>query len=194
MGLNNAIPYDADIALLADGSADRQGKKSIWIPASAMVPATTNGAAPGQIETATNKHNVETLDFDTTTQEHACFSVMLPKSWNEGTVTAQVAWSSTGAVSTGVTWSIQGVAVADSDAIDVAYGTAVDIEDDAQGVAGDVYLTAESGAITIAGAGENELVMFRIFRDVADDNDDMVQDAQLIGVKLFITTNAANDE
>ena len=34
---------------------------------------------------------------------------------------------------------------------------------------------------------------FKIARDVSDANDDMAEDARLIGIKLFYTTNAAND-
>lgn len=193
MGLK-AVATPGNVADTNDGVIETAGKKSIWIPASAMTPSTTNGAAAGQIETTTNKQNIEVLDFDATTQEHACFSVALPKSWNEGTVTYKVFWTSDGAVTTGVTWSLQGISYADSDAPDAAYGTAVDVEDDAQGTAGDIYVTSESTAVTIAGSpAESEIQHFRIFRDVADDNDDMVQDARLIGIQLFITTNATND-
>ena len=34
---------------------------------------------------------------------------------------------------------------------------------------------------------------FRLFRDVSDGNDDMAGEARVLGVKIFFTTNAAND-
>jgi hypothetical protein len=37
------------------------------------------------------------------------------------------------------------------------------------------------------------LCFFRVFRDGSDAADTMTEDARLIGVKMFITTNATND-
>jgi hypothetical protein len=49
------------------------GKQTIYIPASAMLSATTNGPSTAQLESATNKLNYSVLDFDGTTQEYAHF-------------------------------------------------------------------------------------------------------------------------
>ena len=58
----------------------------------------------------------------------------------------------------------------------------------------ELLVSAESGAITIAGSpGDSELCYFRIFRDVSDSNDDMAGDCRLHGVKLFFTVDAYND-
>ena len=55
-------------------------------------------------------------------------------------------------------------------------------------------MSAESSAITIAGSpAVDQLCYFRIFRDVSATNDDMAGDCRLHGVKLFFTTDAAND-
>ena len=89
---------------------------------------------------------------------------------------------------------LQGVAVSDNDTIDVTYGTAVVVTDDALSAAEDQCVTAESGAVTIGGTpAVNDICYFRIFRDVSDSNDDMTEDARLIGIKIFFTTDAAND-
>ena len=37
-------------------------------------------------------------------------------------------------------------------------------------------------------------MFFRIFRDVSDANDDMTEDARLIGIKLLYTTNDLNED
>jgi hypothetical protein len=37
------------------------------------------------------------------------------------------------------------------------------------------------------------MTFFRIFRDVSDGNDDMTEDARLIGVQIFFTIDAIND-
>ena len=71
---------------------------------------------------------------------------------------------------------------------------AVVVTDDALSAAEDQCVTAESGAVTIGGTpAVNDICYFRIFRDVSDSNDDMTEDARLIGIKIFFTTDAAND-
>ena len=171
------------------------GKQTKWIPASEMRPTTTAGSAVlAQVELTAGQPELVVLDFDASADEHAQFSFAFPKSWNESTVSFQVFWTSAGAVTTGVAWALQAVALADGDPTQTAYGSAVVITDNAQSVANDTYVSAESSAITIAGTpGENELVYFRVFRDISDGADNMTQDARLIGIKLFFTTDAGND-
>lgn len=179
---------------MAQLAADLAGKETVYVPASAMIPATTSGPASAQLESTTNNVNYSVLDFDATADEHAHFNVAFPKSWNLGTVTFQAFWSSTAADTDGVAWGLQGLALSDGDAIDAAWGTAVVVTDDAQGTAGDIYVSAESGAVTIAGTpAAGDLCMFRVFRDVSDANDDMTEDARLIGIKLFFTVTTGND-
>ena len=170
------------------------GKESIWVPASAMQPTTSNGcSALTTVETTSGRPDMVVLDFDKDSDEFAQFSVAFPKSWNEGTVTFQFFWSGI-AATTGVTLGLQGVAVGDNDTIDVAYGTAILVDDDAQGAVEEMLVSAESAAITIAGSpAVDQLCYFRIFRDVSATNDDMAGDCRLHGVKLFFTTDAAND-
>ena len=87
---------------------------------------------------------------------------------------------------------LQGVAFADNDSIDTAYGTSVGVDDAAQGAVEELLVSAESSAVTIAGSpGANELTYFRVFRDVSADN--MAGDCRLHGIKLHFTTNASND-
>lgn len=170
------------------------GKQTIYIPASAMIAATTNGPAAAQLETTTNKQNYSVLDFDATTSESAHFQVAFPKGWDEGTVTYQVYWSSTATDTDGVTWTLDAGSYSDNEAIDAAWGTAVDVEDACQSAAGEVYISAESSAVTIAGSpAAGDLCFFRIARDVGDDNDTATEDARLIGIKLFYSTDTSND-
>jgi hypothetical protein len=144
------------------------------------------------VELATNDVMLETYDFDASTDEFVQFSVAFPNSYNLGTVTYQVYWTVDGAVTTGVAWGLQALARADNEVIDAAWGTAVVVTDDAQGAAHELLVTAESTGVTTS-AADDDLTYFRLFRDVSDANDDMTQDARLIGIKLFYTTDAAND-
>ena len=170
------------------------GTETIWIPANAMTPTESNGcAAIAAVETTSGRPDMYVLDFDKDSDEHAQFTVAFPKSWNAGTITFQAFWSGLAATG-GVSWGLQGVAFADNDSIDTAYGTAVVVDDAEQGAVEEVNVSAASGAVTIAGSpGDNELCYFRIFRDVSDSNDDSGGDARLHGIKLFYTTDAKND-
>ena len=171
------------------------GKQTIWVPASAMTPTVSNGcAALTSVETTAGRPDMTVLDFDTSTDEHAQFYVAFPKSWNESTVTAQFYWLSTATDTDGVTWGIQGVAISDGDTMDVAYGTAVTVDDANQSTAEDLYVTSETSAITIGGTpAAGDMCCFRVFRDVSDANDTAAEDARLVGVKLYFTTDTGED-
>ena len=171
------------------------GKHTIWVPASAMTARTTNGAAAGSTETTTNKVMIKTVDFDASTIEYAQFQVRMPKSWDEGTVTAAFAWSHAAATTNfGVSWGLQGLALSDAEALDAAFGTAA-YSNDTGGTTDTIYTSAATSAITVAGSPSAEdYVVFQVLRK-ADDatNDTLAIDARLHGVTLYYTTNAGTD-
>ncbi len=177
----------------------QDGKQTIWVPANAIRPTVSNGCAGiTDVETTAGSIDMQVLDFDTTADEHAQFQVAFPKRWDLNTdkVTFQVFWTTTNSGTEGVAWALQGVAVSDADTIDTVWsgGTPIVVTDDAQTAAEDLYVTAESGDVTIAGTpADDDTCYFRIFRDVSDANDDMTEDARLIGVKVFFTTDAGTD-
>lgn len=173
---------------------DGRGKHTIYVPAGAMITATTSGAASASLESSTNDVNYKVFDFDASADEHVHFNIAMPKNWNEGTITFQVWWSSTATDTDGVAWGLQAVALSDNEAIDTAWGTAIVVTDAAQSAAGEVYVTSESSAVTIAGTpAAGDLTFFRLFRDVSDAADTMAEDARLIGVKIFYTTDSGTD-
>lgn len=173
----------------ATGTLKMSGKETIWIPAASFTPRITNGPSQGTTELATNDVMLRTLDFDQTTSEGAQFMILMPKSWDESTVTFKAVW--TAASGTGdVTWNLAGVAFSNDDAMDAARGTAVGVTDTLI-TANDAHMTSESAAVTIAGTpAEGDLVCLEISRDIADT---LNADAKLIGVHVYITTNAGND-
>ena len=182
-------------SITAAGNAVKTvGKETIFIPAAAMYPTTTNGcAALAQVEGTAGRPEIKALDFDPSSDENAQFTVAFPKSWNESTITFKAFFTVTGTDSGTVSWALSGVATADNDAIDVAFGTAVAPTAKAHsGTSGDINVTAESGNVTIAGSpSTDEMVFFNIMRDVSADN--QTGDARLLGIQIFFTTDAAND-
>ena len=85
-----------------------------------------------------------------------------------------------------VSWVLAGVACADIDTINVAFGTGVAPTAKAHsGTANDLDVTAESGAITIAGSpSTDEEVYFQITRDVSADS--LTADAKLLGINYSL--------
>ena len=168
------------------------GKETIWIPAIAMYPNSTNGAEAAQVELS-NGPEIKVLDFDKSSDEFAQFAVAFPKSWNAGTVTFQAFFTATSTDTGTTSWALQGVALADNGDLNTAFGTAVAPTAKAHsGTSNDLDVTAESGAVTIAGSpGDDEYVFFQVSRDVSAD--DLDADARLLGIKLFFTTDLAND-
>ena len=195
-----AIAADGTVNLATAGATVNSaviktaGLDTIWVPATAMRPTSSNGcAAITDVETTAGRPDLQVLDFDKDADEAAQFSIAFPKSWNEGTITFAVYYIGL-AATTGVAFGLQGVSVGDNEEADQAYGTAVVVTDDSQGDATEVLITATSGAVTLANSpAAGDISFFRLFRDVSDGNDDMAGDARVLGVKIFFTTNAAND-
>ena len=182
--------------VLKSGSAAVKiaGTETIFIPAQAMFGTTTNGADAQAVETTATRPELKVLDFDASTNEYAQFSIAMPKSWNLGTVTYQVFWSPSNTNTDTCIFALQGLATTEGDTADAVFGTAVEVEDDGIGTGEDVQMSAVSGAVTIAGTpADNDYTFFQLFRNAADGDDDFTGDARVLGIKLFYTTDAAND-
>ena len=168
--------------------------QTIWVPATAMLSRTTLGAAAGSSETATNKVMIRTLDFDAAANEFAQFSIRMPKDWDEGTITAEFYWSHAATtVNFAAIWGLQGVAVSNDDTMEVAFGTAQTVTDTG-GTTNDIYVTAATSAMTIAGTpAVDDLCLFQVYRDAAAGGDTLAIDARLHGVAIFFTVNVLTD-
>ena len=172
------------------------GTENMWVPAQAMTPRDNAGC--GSLTTtaaATNgRADITHLPFDASTQEHAQFSVAMPKSWNEGTIKAQFYWTTTGSDTDAVIWGISGVSYANDNPMDVAFGTAVTVTDNILSAAKDILVTAETADVTIAGSpAAGEICYFEVFRDADDGSDTVGEDCLLIGVKIIYTTDTSTD-
>jgi len=170
------------------------GLDTIWVPATAMVPAATNPCASiVTIDSGSNSGpDLRVLDFDTSSDEHAQFSVCMPKSWDGGNITFKAYWIGI-AATTGCSWALQVLAKNDNEDVNAAYGTAVVVDDASQGSATELLVSTESGNIACSGAAD-DLLFCQIFRDVSDSNDDMAGDARLVGIRIIFTTDKTNDD
>ncbi len=189
------VAIGSDVQAYSANLGDNIGQQTIWVPAIAMRPTTTNGAASGSSELATNNIMMETYDFDTATEEYVQFAIQMPKGWNESTLICQAVWSHpTTTTNFGVVWGFSAVAFANDDALDAAFGTEV-TSTDTGGTTDDCYISPETSAMTVAGTpGAEEYVVFQVARVVANGSDNMAVDARLHGVKIHYTVNAARDD
>ena len=193
--LDSVHPATARANLGVPASTDIVGRQTIWVPAVAIYPRTTNGPAATTFETAVNRIMLKTFNFDTTTQEFLQFAVQMPKSWNEGTLICQFIWSHPATtVNFGVAWAIQAMAFADGDLADTAFGGNT-IVTDTGGTTDTIYITPETAAVTVTGTpAAEELVLFQVARVPASGIDTLAVDARLHGVKIHYTTDAAKDD
>jgi hypothetical protein len=166
------------------------GKQTIWVPASAM-----KASGPSTVDITATGTDIVALAFDATNEEFAYFSIAMPKSWNEGTITFQAYWSHPAtATNFGVAWRLISLAFGDDDSLTVGSGFGDTTVTDTGGTTSDLYISDESTAQTIGGTpAENDLVMFRLSRNPSNGSDTMAVDAYLIGVKILYTTDANTD-
>lgn len=169
-----------------------QGKQTIWIPGNAMMPRLTAGAVQGTSETTSHKLMRRTLDFAPAATRYAQFLVAMPKSWDRGGVTAEFLWTAASGAGA-VVWGIQAVALSDGDAADAAFGTPQE-STDTLSAAGNLHRATETAVVIPGGVpAEGDLVTFQVYRNATVGADTLTTDAQLIGVRLFYTTDAKND-
>ena len=170
------------------------GVQTIWVPAVAMYPTSTNGCADlAQVEISAQKPEVKSLDFDASTDEYAQFAVCFPKSWDEGVIQFRTYWTCTGTNTGTGCFQLAGVAVSSDDPFGATFGTAVaNTALAASGTANDLMVNVTSGDVTVGGSpAVGDQVFFQINRDISAD--DQTADIRLVGVKLFFTTDAEND-
>lgn len=177
------------------GGGSTEGKQAIYIAAGSMRPSISGGSqALASVVTSANQPDILSLDFDPTTIEYCQFSFVMPRKWNEGTITAKFHWSHAATTTNfAVVWALQAVAVSNDDPIATNYGTAVTVTDTG-GTTNDFYSSDETSPITVGGSPQPEdMVFFRAYRDATAGGDTLAIDARLMGITVYITTNAGTD-
>jgi hypothetical protein len=189
----NAGGTDLEYATPTAGSTI--GQHMLPVMASAMTPRSTGGCGTLVIDGgASDQPDIPYLPFDAATQEGADFSVAMPESWNEGTITFKPIWKHQATtVNFGVVWRLRAIAFSDDDAMASNFGTG-QTSTDTGGTTRDHYIGPTSAAITIAGSpAAGDTVYFNIERIVSDGADTMAVDAELLGVRIYYTTAAETD-
>ena len=109
-------------------------------------------------------------------------------------MTYQVYWTPSSTNTGNCLFQLQGVAVGDGDTIDVVYGTGITVTDAGIATIEDQQISSVSTAVTIAGSpAVDQQTYFQLFRDANAGGDTFSADARVLGIKIFFTTDAAND-
>ena len=175
------------------------GLQTIWVPAVAMYPTTptdTGCDALAQVSMGDGPPpliEIKTLDFPDGADSYAQFSIAMPKSWDESTITFQTYWSVAGTNAGTVGFTLSAVALSSDEICTTAFGTAVaNTPLAASTTANDLMVNVLSPAVTVGGTpAEGDQVFFQVLRDVSVDT--QTSPARLHGIKIYFTTNAEND-
>ena len=167
------------------------GKHKLWIPAAAMRPQT--GSSPASSDNTSSNVQYYTLDFDQSAVEGAFFNISMPSSADEtAAITFVPVWTAASG-SGDVVWRMYAWAFGNDDTLSAAFGTLTEVTDTLLAT-NDLHRGPESGALTITNTwAANDTLVFAIFRAGSDGDDTLNADAKLLGVEMYITTNAATD-
>jgi hypothetical protein len=166
-----------------------------WFPAGAMSPTDTNGCADlTTYEYATNDIQRAYLAFDDTTEEYACFDVVMPSTWDRSTIKFKAYWApdkiaGTASAAETCEWQVQGISVSNDQSIDTAFTDTGEVISDTvtAAVTDDLHVTGASPAITINGTPAlGDLITLKVSRNTGG-SDTMVGDAWLFGILVEIT-------
>lgn len=201
---------DTDYTVMVDDEATDETKKAtvstlrtamhsrtfaVPVMAPAIRPRSSNGCASlAAVAAGSGQPDLVYLSFDASTTEYGQFSLAMPSSWNEGTITAKFYWSHPSTTTNfGCVWGLQAVSLGDDDSFAASFGT-VQTVTDTGGTTDDLYVSSATSAITIAGTpAAGDMVVFQVYRDTGAGADTLAVDARLHGVALFFTADAASD-
>jgi hypothetical protein len=154
----------------------------VVVDAASMIPAVTNGAGVNT-RSVGGVRVIDSVDFDTATQETVTFDVATPVGWAGSTFTAYFQWSTaSGTAAQFVRFDIAARILGDGDAENIAFGTEQFV-DDAIGTVDTIRISDATPAVTPAGtAAGGRTMSCRVRRVPASD--DAPGDARL--QKVFI--------
>ncbi len=165
-----------------------------YLDAGGFIPVDTEPLITRLIGTFGNQKAVAVIPFLTNNDTFAVLKMKLPRTYNLGTLTAIINWTSQVEGVGDVIWGISGVAVADGDDLAAAatnYGTEVLVMD-TQSTIDFSQDTPRTSAITLANVPTNaDTIYLKVQRRGADPGDTFTQAAQLLGIWFDLTTDAA---
>ena len=170
------------------------GLHDIWFDAGGIIPVDSDALTTRIIGSGINQKAVAYIPFAASIDTFAVIKFKLPRNYNNGSLTAIFNWTTQTEGSGSVEWGISGVAVSDGDDLAGAgtnYGTEV-IVVEAQTTIDFSEDTTRTGAITLANTPvDGDTIYLKIQRKGTSGSDTFPEEAQLLGVYVELTTDAA---
>ena len=153
----------------------------------ALLPA-NNEPPSSNYATADTRNGHPVLNFDTTTQETAIFTLVVPRNYSGGDITVYVMWAAatatSGTIGQDVTFEriTGGSQDTDSDGFATAQTITAATVSGTSGIVSTTNVAITAGSTGTDSIAAGDLARLRIRRDVA--NDTATGDAQLMGVEV----------
>jgi hypothetical protein len=181
----NAAATGGELAIPTAGVHDMP------FPAAAFVPRSTNGCGYHE-RIVVGSGEMIGLPFDAVTMEYAFLVAMLPKSYNEGNITAEVLWANKAGGAGTTEWSVHITAKGHNESINTPFAAGTTPASAAL-AANTITKTGVTGAFTPGNTpAVGDLYEIMVSRNTAGA-DTYGSDAYLLGIRLFVTTDAEND-
>lgn len=159
---------------------------NFWIAASEFIPRTTSGAGIDSRELGVN--NYDELLFDAATTEFAQALTTMPSNYNNGSLNARFSWTANGATGS-VVWGIQALSISNGSGLSNAFGSA-GLSTGSITSNNILSINPATSLITLGGIPQaNSPVLFQIYRDAANAQDNLSIDARLLGVEINYTSS-----
>lgn len=175
---------------LGSGQGIKQNGSSPWKTISLnpgfLKPSSTNGCSPAITrELATNDVDINYLGFDHASPQRAFAHHSLPGAWDGGIVQYRVIWTTQdGAAAEGVAFGLEGLSLADNDALDTAHGSQI-VVTDTWHANDDLHTTAWSNDLTISGSPSGgDWINWVLERVTGNGSDDLDAEVEVIEVQI----------
>lgn len=185
------------LAIASDGTLSLVGDATAWEDLRVPVTSTKLGGSKDPdfakvLDDGSGSQGVFAYLFSNTTEEEIYFDVQIPHSWKEGgTLYAHVHWSPTTAGAGGVTWGLE---YSWSNIGAVFGNTTLATVDDTAAEAADTHQMTDAIEIDGTGKTHSSMMICRLYRDVADDNDTYAADVALLEFDFHFEVDAIADD
>jgi hypothetical protein len=166
------------------------GLHDIYVDAGAFIPVDAGILATRIVDAGADQKAFAYIPFAPSVLTFATAKIVLPRTYNLGTITVIIEWTSATEGTGTVEWDIQAAAIGEGeDMSTVTFGTAQNA-DDTQTTINFVQTSSRTAAITINNTPADGNVLFlKIARNGVGDT--FTQEAQLLGVWVDLTTDLA---
>jgi len=140
-----------------------------------------------------------TFDFDKTAEQEIYFTINVPYRWDDTTdVNFHILWeheTNQADDTKKVVWGIEYIAIAEGEVLDGATSTTTEASAGSHNVdAGKRVDTEFTTGIPYAGLADHDQIGLRIYRDATSGDDDLDEDAKMMGIHVEFTENKLGQE